>query len=200
MTEQAWPELVATATGQRVRDLLAAGADPDATATTEQQRSSAALIAARSGNLEALDALIEAGADINAQNRISLNPFLWACLSGDVDTVRRMVEAGADTERLTRFGGVGIHPAAERGHVDVVRFLAESTDINVNHTNLCGWTPLLEAVILGDGGPGQQEIVKILLRAGADPKLTDQWGVEPLEHARQMGFAAIALILEADEA
>ena len=110
---------------------------------------------------------------------------------------RRAVEAGADLERTTRFDGVGIHPTAEKGYVELTRYLATLPDMNVNHTNLCGWTPLLEAVILRDGGEAQQEIVRILLDAGADPGMTDQWGVSPLEHAEKLGFTEIAELLRA---
>ena len=197
MTEIQWPELVATASGDEVREALAAGADPDAVSLAEQQRPSAALIAARARNLDAFDALVAAGADIDAQSRIRLNPLLWACLNDDVEVARRAVEAGADLDRRTRFDGVGIHPTAEKGFVELTRYLATLPDMNVNHTNLCGWTPLLEAVILRDGGPEQQEIVRILLDAGADPKMVDQWGVSPLQHAEKLGFAEIAELLRA---
>lgn len=197
MTETLWPELVATASADEVRAAITAGADPSATATSEQQRSSAALIAARANNLAALEVLIEAGADIDAQNRIKLNPFLWACINNNIEVARRMVAAGADIELRTRFDGYGIHPTAEKGYVELTRYLATLPDMNVNYTNLCGWTPLLEAIILRDGGPEQQEIVQILLDAGADPKMVDQWGVSPLEHAEKLGFTEIAGLLRA---
>lgn len=197
MTEQQWPELVATATADEVRAALASGADVNAVAMSEQARSSAVLVAARAGNFAALDALIEAGADIDAQNRVSLNPFLWACINDNIEVARRMVEAGTNLELTTRFDGVGIHPTAEKGYIELTRYLATLPDMNVNYTNLCGWTPLLEAVILRDGGPAQQEIVKILLDAGADPNMVDQWGVSPLAHAKKLGFAEIAELLVA---
>lgn len=196
MADSQWPEMVATASADEVRAQLAAGADPNAVAQSEQEKSSAVLVAARAGNLEAMDVLVEAGADINAQSRIRLNPFLWGCISGNLDVVKRMVEAGTDLELTTRFGGVGIHPAAEKGHVEVTQYLAENTDVNVNHTNILGWTPLLEAVMLGDGGPGQQRIVRYLLEAGAGPLMVDQYGVTPRQHAEKLGYLEIAQILE----
>ena len=188
-----WPTLVATAPLEEIVGELA-GRDLDATDTVGR---TAALIAAKAGRRDVLAALIEAGADINKQDNICLNPFLWGCISGDLETVRMTVEAGADLNRLTRFGGAGIHPPAEKGHVDVVRYLAEETDVNVNLTNICGWTPLLEAVILQDGGPVQQKIVKLLLDAGADPGMVDQWGVTPLQHATDKGFTEIMNLLTA---
>ncbi|RMB61371.1 ankyrin repeat domain-containing protein [Tessaracoccus antarcticus] len=188
-----WPSLAATAPLEEIVGGLA-GRDLNATDTVGR---TAVLIAAKAQRHDVVAALIEAGADLNAQDNISLNPFLWGCISGDLELVRMTVEAGTDLTLVTRFGGAGIHPPAEKGHVDVVRYLAEETDVNVNLTNICGWTPLLEAIILQDGGPVQQEIVALLLDAGADPTMVDQWGVSPLEHARDKGFTEIADLLTA---
>ncbi|MDO5672412.1 MAG: ankyrin repeat domain-containing protein [Actinomycetaceae bacterium] len=187
-----WPTLVATASLDTIKAHLKDGASIDAVDTEGR---TAILIAAKAGKLDIVKVLLEAGADINKQDNINLNPFLWGCISGNLELVKLMVDNGADLTRLTRFGGVGIHPPAEKGHVDVVRYLAEETNVNVNYTNICGWTPLLEAIILRDGGPVQQEIVALLLAAGADPTMVDQWGVSPLEHAQKMGFKEIAALL-----
>ncbi|MGC4154151.1 MAG: ankyrin repeat domain-containing protein [Propionicimonas sp.] len=189
-----WPTLAATASPEAIAVALADGAEIDATDT---QGRTAILIAAKANRLDVVRQLIDAGADIDAQDQINLNPFLWGCISGNLELVKLMVEAGTDLDRHTRFDGVGIHPPAEKGHVEVVRYLAEQTDINVNYTNLCGWTPLLEAIILRDGGPAQQEIVRLLLAAGADPTMVDQWGVSPLAHAEEKGFTELAGILRA---
>ena len=58
------------------------------------------------------------------------------------------------------------------------------------------WTALLEAVILGDGGPAHTEIVRLLVRAGANVNLADRDGVTPLQHAKRRGFADMVRILE----
>ena len=63
--------------------------------------------------------------------------------------------------------------------------------------NNLGWTGLLEAVILGDGGPRHQAIVKRLIEAGADVDLADGKGVTPLKHARERGQSEVARLLEA---
>ena len=189
-----WPTLAATATPEQIDAALAAGADVDATDTVGR---TAILIAAKAGRLDVVRHLIAAGADIDSQDQICLNPFLWGCISGNPELVRIMVEAGTDLERTTRFYGKGIHPASEKGHLEIVRYLTEETDINLNHTNLCGWTPLLEAIHLRDGGSVQQQIVQLLVDNGADPTMVDEPGVSPLAHAERLGFTEIADILRA---
>jgi uncharacterized protein len=77
----------------------------------------------------------------------------------------------------------------------LVRALLE-TDIDVDHVNNLGWTALLEAVILGDGGEPHQEIVRMLLDAGADTSLADGDGVTSLQHARDRGYAEMVALLE----
>lgn len=83
-------------------------------------------------------------------------------------------------------------PASERGHAAYVRELLRATDIDVDHVNRLGWTALLEAVILGDGGRAHQEVIELLLAAGADVDLPDGDGTTALEHAERRGFADIA--------
>jgi ankyrin repeat protein len=54
---------------------------------------------------------------------------------------------------------------------------------------------LLEAVILGKGTEPWQQIVRILLAAGANPSLPDRDGVTPLQHATDRGHHQIATLL-----
>ena len=88
-------------------------------------------------------------------------------------------------------------PASDRGHVEYVRAILAETEIDVDHVNRLGWTALLEAVILGDGGPDHVEIVRLLLDAGADRSIADRDGVTALEHARERGYDELVALLEA---
>lgn len=78
-----------------------------------------------------------------------------------------------------------------------MRAVLAETDIDADHVNRLGWTALLEAVILGDGGPRHEEVVAALLAAGADPLLPDHEGVTPYEHAARRGFDGMARALKA---
>lgn len=175
-----------------VRKQLGEGVPIDA---TDVRRRTPVLLAAMNGHHDVVRHLVAAGADIDKQDETSFNVFLYGCISNDIELVRIALDAGADLELLTRFGGNGLTPAAEKGHLDIVRELLTTTDINVNLTNGVGWTALIEAIILGDGGPTQQEVVSLLLAHGASPHLTDKWGATPLDLARGKGYAAIAELL-----
>ncbi|MDR2227698.1 MULTISPECIES: ankyrin repeat domain-containing protein [Providencia] len=165
--------------------------------TTNRQGRTAIVNASLNKHYECVSFLINAGADIDKQDQTCFNPFLLSCLNNDLTLLRLVLPAKPNLDLLTRFGGVGITPASEKGHVEIVRELLEKTEINVNHTNFVGWTPLLEAIVLNDGGEKQQQIVKLLLEHGANPHMTDKYGKKPLELAREKGYHEIAELLVA---
>ena len=142
-----------------------------------------------------IQALIQAGADVNIRDDLQDNVLLYAGAEGLLHILRLAIAAGADTRLTNRFGGTALIPAAERGHVAVVEELLTHSDVDVNHINNLGWTALLEAIVLSDGGPKHQQIVRLLIDHGADVDIADKEGVSPLQHARRRGYAAIADIL-----
>jgi ankyrin repeat protein len=139
---------------------------------------------------------VGAGADVNRQDRTQQSAFLIATSDGYVDLLRLTIEAGADVHRTDSYDGTGLIRAADRGHVEVVRELLK-TPIRIDHVNRLGWTALLEAVILGDGGPRHAEVVRLLVEAGANVNIADSSGVTPLGHARARTFSGIVKLLEA---
>lgn len=164
---------------------------------TNRQGRTAIINASLNKHYECVSLLINAGADIDKQDQTCFNPFLLSCLNNDLTLLRLVLPANPNLDLLTRFGGVGITPASEKGHVEIVRELLEKTEMNVNHTNFVGWTPLLEAIVLNDGGDKQQQIVKLLLEHGANPHMTDKYGKKPLELAKEKGYTEIAALLVA---
>ena len=106
-----------------------------------------------------------------------------------------LIAVGADVHCTDSYNGTGLIRAADRGHVEIIKELLK-TDIRVNHINKLGWTALLEAIILGDGGRRHTEVVRLLVNAGADVNLSDKDGITPLEHAKKKGFTDIIKILE----
>ena len=155
----------------------------------------ALLLAVDKGATDIALALIDAGADINAQAANKDTPWLLAGASGRAEILAAMIPKGPDFTIRNRFGGNALIPACERGHVETVALLL-TTAIDVNHVNDLGWTCLLEAVILGDGGAAQQDIVRMVLAAGADPNLADKDGVSPLTHAEARGQTEVAGLIK----
>ena len=162
--------------------------------TRDARRRTALLAATQANRVEAARLLIERGADVNAKDAIQDSPFLYAGAQGRLDILRLTLAAGADLKSTNRYGGTALIPAAHYGHVETVRELLK-TKIDVDHVNRLGWTALLEAIILGDGGAAQTEIVRLLLAHGAKPQLADAQGVTPLAHAEQRGQRAIVELL-----
>lgn len=184
-----------------VRRALDAGASVNATAGARDGGSgrgrNAVLAATQGGHVEVARLLIERGADVNAQDEIDDSAFLLAGARGHTGIVRAALPT-ADPKRLNRYGGTALIPACHYGHVDTVRVLLEwrgPNRIDVNHVNRLGWTALLEAVILGDGGPAHTEIVRLLLAHRADPNRADREGVTPLAHADRRSQRAVAALL-----
>jgi ankyrin repeat protein len=177
---------------ETVRRLLRDGADING----RDPRGRTAVTAAAMGeHVDVVRALVDAGADVDLQDDDRNNPLLLSGENGNVALLREVLRAHPDLGATNRYGGVAVIPASDRGHVDMVRALLE-TDIDVNHVNNLGWTALLEAVILGDGGEAHQEIVRMLLDAGADRAIADRDGVTPLEHARERGYTEMVAMLE----
>jgi uncharacterized protein len=176
-----------------IRKLASEGADIDA----RDERGRTPLMAATHANqVEAFRLLLELGADVDLQDDMRDNPFLYAGAEGLLDILKLASEAGADPAIQNRYGGVTIIPAAEKGHLDNVRYLLEHTKVDVNHVNNLGWTALLEAIVLTDGGPVHQQIIRELIEHGADVTIPDGDGVTPLQHARERGYVEIAAMLE----
>lgn len=177
----------------RVLELIADGAPLNA---QDERGRTAVMAATHSNHVETVRALLDAGADVNLRDARSDNPFLYAGAEGYLEILKLAYAACADPQLTNRFGGAALIPACERGHVEVVRYLLNETTVDVNHVNNLGWTCLLEAIILSDGGARHQEIVKLALKHGADVNLADKDGVTPLQHAQRSGFREIQALLE----
>lgn len=164
--------------------------------TEDRNKRSLLLIATISGATDTAKLLIQYGADVNQQDDKLDSPFLYAAASGQTELVKLYLAHGARFDIFNRYYGTALIPASERGHVETVRLLANTKGFPVNHVNRLGWTALMEAVILGNGGTKHQQAVQILKDAGADLNISDHDGRTPLQHAKSLGFKEIVKILE----
>lgn len=154
--------------------------------------------AAAANDVGSVRRLVEQGADVNAKDTSQESAYLIATseIGDDPRLLEVTLAGGADVAAKDRFNGTGLIRAAERGYARIVRRLLR-TDIDVDHVNRLGWTALLEAIVLGEGGRPHVATVRALVAAGADVNLADGDGVTPLTHARERGQREIVAILRA---
>jgi ankyrin repeat protein len=181
-----------TGNAEQIVALAASGADLDA---RDRAGRTPAHVAAFASNDDALRALAAAGADLNAFEGQEYDVLTIAAVANDPTLVALALELGNRADLITSpYDGTALIAAAHLGHHKVVRLLAAG-GAPLDHVNNLGWTALMEAVVLGDGGPDHVATVQVLLAAGADPTIPDRDGVTPLAHAEARGFAEVAALL-----
>lgn len=154
-------------------------------------------VAAFASQDEAVQALAAAGADLNALEHRAYDIVTIAAVANDLDMVDLCLTLGANPGNVTSpYDGTALIAAAHLGHHAVVKRLIEG-GAPLDHVNNLNWTALIEAVVLGDGGPDHVETVRALVEARADQTIADREGVSPLEHARAHGYKEMVEILEA---
>ncbi len=172
--------------------LVSAGAELNSRDARGRTPAHVAAYASQDG---ALRVLAQAGADMNALENQAYDVVTIAAVANDPDLMSLAIELGNDPSLITSpYDGTALIAAAHLGHVEVVRRLIEA-GAPLDHVNNLDWTALIEAVVLGDGGPDHQEVVRLLVQAGADQTISDRDGITPLEHARARGFEQITSTL-----
>ncbi len=175
----------------RIAALAASGADLDA---RDRAGRTPVHVAAFASNDEALRALSAAGADLNALEGQAYDVLTIAAVADDPALVKLALALGNRADLVTSpYDGTALIAAAHLGHHEVVRLLVDG-GAPLDHVNNLGWTALMEAVVLGDGGPDYVATVEVLLSAGADPAIADRDGLTPLAHAEARGYAEIAAL------
>ena len=163
--------------------------------TRDPQQRTAIHLATYARQHEAITLLAKAGADLNALEFQRYDAVTIAAVANDEATLALLLRLGASAKNVTSpYDGTALIAAAHLGHVGVVRQLI-AAGAPLDHINNLHWTALIEAVVLGDGGPRHTEIVRLLLDAGANRKLADREGKTPLQLAKAHGYQAMVKLL-----
>ena len=171
------------------------------------------LFAARAGDLETVQLLLEAGADLEARAIDGSTPLLvasrstdalagidWRIIpyaSGHEETALYLLERGADVTAADRLGRTALHAAVETNRPRLAAALIDAgADVDARFTN-----PV--AALRGDyisrrpykgatpfwlaARAANLEMMQVLLDAGADPFLPNAFGTTPLMVAAGLG-------------
>ena len=133
-------------------------------------------------SMELLNCLIARGADLNAVDNQGHTPLIHSAAVYRLDFVQRLIATGVDGNRANHLGQTALFFAVGRNHYPMVEFLLESgADCKLADRN--GLTPLHHAAHNRRTSSG---IVKLLLKAGADPRARTVQGKTPFDLARRM--------------
>jgi len=176
----------------KAKKLLAAGTNVNA---RDPYGRTAVHIATHARQRELIRALAQAGADLELLENDRYDAVTIAAVADDEETLRLLLGLGASAKLITsRYDGTALIAAAHLGHDGVVKQLIDA-GAPLDHVNNLHWTALIEAIVLGHGGPRHQEVVRTLLAAGASTRLTDREGNIPLALAKARGYSAMVSLL-----
>jgi ankyrin repeat protein len=178
--------------------LLRAKADPKAARSSGE---TALVVAARTGRPDVVKLLLAAGAPADAKmGDRGQTPLMWAAAEGHAAVVKLLIEVGADKEAKTQVVKVsapGGHYLPERPPIErvdktrsVISILWPKDGDGDMGRHTGGMTPLLFAV-----DRGQQDVVRVLLEAGASVDGANPDGLTPLQFAMVRRNEALALFL-----
>jgi ankyrin repeat protein len=174
--------------------LLKNGVDPN---QRDEHGRTPLLVAAHRGDLQLARVLVKGGADPRAVDSQRYDAITIAAVRNDVPFLRLAIELGGNPKAITSpYDGTALIAAAHLGHDSIVEALIKA-GAPLDHVNNLGWTALIEAIVLGNGGRTHRNCVKALLAAGANPNIADRNGASPLKLARDRGFVEMADMISA---
>jgi ankyrin repeat protein len=142
--------------------------------------------AAMQGDVAAVRASIQRGADVNTPQGDGMTALHWAAERGDQTLAAMLLKAGANPAAVTRLGGyTPLHIAAKGGRHSVIRLLL---DTKVAKAEINAMTTTGAAALHFAAASGDSETIALLVDHGADVNVREsEWGQTPLMFAAALG-------------
>lgn len=146
-------------------------------------------VAAGKGDVAAVRAMIQAGADINHATDNGMTPLLRAVHEGHDVVVRMLLKAGAELDNTLMDGFTPLYAAAAMGREACARMLIKA-GADIHKVSNDGVTPLFIAATRG-----HVTALRVLIEAGADINAVGEAGTTPLTFAIAQGNEAVVRAL-----
>eukprot|EP00928_Gymnodinium_smaydae_P052871 TRINITY_DN37003_c0_g1_i1.p2 TRINITY_DN37003_c0_g1~~TRINITY_DN37003_c0_g1_i1.p2 ORF type:complete len:193 (-),score=50.35 TRINITY_DN37003_c0_g1_i1:67-645(-) len=150
--------------------------------------------AVRADDPKALQAALDAGANINAIGEGGQTPLMHGVLMGKLEAVKFLLEKGADTSIGEKDGYTPMHGAGFQGRAEIAKALIKH-GLNPSDRHSDGFTPIHRACWGGE--QRHTDTVRALLKAGVPYDEQADNGQKPLDMVR--GNAATTKLLKARE-
>ena len=146
-------------------------------------------------NVRIVGLLLQYGADIEARDAFGETPLYWGLgnfrLEHKLNTSRFLLENGADSNTVRDDGRSILRHACFAGRVDAVRLLLNhGAAVNARDAHH-GKTALHQTAVCPIGP--NANVLEVLLERGANPKISDNDGMLPLELACEQGGSLDAI-------
>ena len=186
------PLVEAARTGDRALVAQVLQRDPASVAQVGPDGSTALHWAVDRDDVEMVDRLIAAGADVNALNRYGFPPIAFAAVNGSATALSRLITAGADPKAPFPGGETLLMTAARTGNPDGIEVLLDA-GADVNATDDAGQSALMWAAAANNPGA-----VAALVARGANLHVRTEAGLDALMFAVRGGrIAATEALIEA---
>ena len=151
--------------------------------TTNEENTTALMAACQKGNVEAINTLVNAGADPNTADTIDAtwihHAFVGCCSK---DTLQAVIENGADVNATDMNSTTALMLACQEGNMEVINVLLNAgADINIVDTK--GLTWIHHAVVRG----GNKETLQAIINYGANVNATNKENMTALMYACSRG-------------
>ncbi|KAK0639751.1 ankyrin repeat-containing domain protein [Cercophora newfieldiana] len=174
----------------RVGILVEHGADINA---ADDQGRTPLMWAIREKKESAAAALLShAGIDVKARDKKGRTALVFVAETGMLGIGRALLDLGTVADLGDNDGRTPLAWAAYWGRSEVVELLANRDDVDVDHRDKMGLTPLASTAL-----EGQAAMARLLLGFGADPRLEDNDGYTPLSWAAYWGYLGVVELLAA---